>query len=948
MKRTNTRSVSRLEVSPINERRCRSKLHDSSTQIEIWGERFSTLRKKYGFEDDDTTNQKPTRICHIDSKYFKRSRINWLIEKNFLTQRNSFVCDRCVQYAEDQFAKAAGTSNISEKCELTDGQSPTRVGCSDNISDSELKDNKLSDNFDAIALFDRVTDLVLSGEYNESEMLTKLCGAIGKSLSRTVYKDSQRIHSYQTDLPNLTKLDCKDYLDKRPPALISFLKELTSICSSDRNSTRLLPLCIGIEQLYKTRNKLFIGPFSFSNGIIKYSLTGSKTANTLDGASTASGSVTTIKQFLKSSASDPNTCFDKDVDIFSDNTQRTGKTARVRENGTTPLGVATNVVFIQQTPPSDIQSRDDLKPGCWPQKSKKDIASSVKDFENQLNTEYFRPFRQEFQLNKMKQIAADIKFTSDGVIDTIAKVRVIDSTQRVCNKCGHVYSKVIHSCPEKNCNNNPNNVPDRSILYGSIPHGHPSTKPNISMGEIIGVNPNSRENLKKVVKGISNQVSLANERKWVRLGFDGVPYRIVQSIIENLVICESCGAEIDLKNGQFETHAKDKHGSYDSVTSRVLYENILLVPGAGHIEKNLLIIVFRLCRSIFLEYLTDCLGFKSKRAKEFAIGCSNHHIAWQILCIALEAIASELIFQYIIYCKGSKRNPSVDDFVKWRNDEVKNSNYILMYDITFSVLLGLKCYRTGIRRNNSNYALAGRQKIAPLVYTGKHPIYQELLMNDMKIRVTAPEEVRNYIQRNESFSKSSDTSSGEGGDYVTEAENRNLKTHLPPGVPTLESWIQASRCDKHLKKLRAKVFESAEIKDPGLEKTLAFNFDDEIQMFRSRIRISGWLDKPMTERSLISITGDALHPDLVNFYFTSREAYDNFKTGKDCQDQQIFITLDDESKFNNVKTWTVKRITSEIHKLIELFDNDTSESYKSFFETEVSRGKKRRFYLLLS
>ena len=37
--------------------------------------------------------------------------------------------------------------------------------------------------------------------------------------------------------------------------------------------------------------------------------------------------------------------------------------------------------------------------------------------------------------------------------------------------------------------------------------------------------------------------------------------------------------------------------------------------------------------------------------------------------------------------------------------------------------LGLWCFRNGIRCNNSNLLLAGRQKVAPIMYCGNHYIY---------------------------------------------------------------------------------------------------------------------------------------------------------------------------------------------------------------------------------
>ena len=56
----------------------------------------------------------------------------------------------------------------------------------------------------------------------------------------------------------------------------------------------------------------------------------------------------------------------------------------------------------------------------------------------------------------------------------------------------------------------------------------------------------------------------------------------------------------------------------------------------------------------------------------------------------------------------------------------------------------------------------------------------------MQIQIEAPEEIKTFISRNESYSRSGDPSKGEGGDYVTENENRHLKSHLSPGLPSLK------------------------------------------------------------------------------------------------------------------------------------------------------------------
>ena len=66
---------------------------------------------------------------------------------------------------------------------------------------------------------------------------------------------------------------------------------------------------------------------------------------------------TTMKNLPCQLATEPNVYFaNGDVDVFADNTQRTGKISRVKGHFTAVLSVATNVVFIESNPPTEFQS----------------------------------------------------------------------------------------------------------------------------------------------------------------------------------------------------------------------------------------------------------------------------------------------------------------------------------------------------------------------------------------------------------------------------------------------------------------------------------------------------------------------------------------------------------------------------------------------------------------
>ena len=62
----------------------------------------------------------------------------------------------------------------------------------------------------------------------------------------------------------------------------------------------------------------------------------------------------------------PNSCDTaEDTEIFADNTQRKGRTSRVKEDATTPIGIATNVVIIQSNLKSFIQQDIRLSRENW-------------------------------------------------------------------------------------------------------------------------------------------------------------------------------------------------------------------------------------------------------------------------------------------------------------------------------------------------------------------------------------------------------------------------------------------------------------------------------------------------------------------------------------------------------------------------------------------------------
>ena len=85
---------------------------------------------------------------------------------------------------------------------------------------------------------------------------------------------------------------------------------------------------------------------------------------------------------------------------------------------------------------------------------------------------------------------------------------------------------------------------------------------------------------------------------WVRLGFDGVPYRIATNLHNEVVQFFICQSVIDKKLEKFENHIKKEHAEHENMFYDLHFGDMLLAVGAGHMEKNLLLAIFRFCTKL--------------------------------------------------------------------------------------------------------------------------------------------------------------------------------------------------------------------------------------------------------------------------------------------------------------------------------------------------------------
>ena len=203
-----------------------------------------------------------------------------------------------------------------------------------------------------------------------------------------------------------------DLIRSKPKSLVNFLCNATNInvLTLEENPRKLYSLCILIEHIESLRNPKYVGRLSFSEGLVKWNFSGSKAAHTFELCSSTCGSITTLTTFFKDKAINKNVCnLTEDIEVFAGNTQKKDRTAHIKEDSMTPVGITTNVVILQSNYKSEIQQNEDFSPDKWlyTTTDNNETLLKIQEIESQLSTNVFQPHRYDFQNTHLKEILSD-------------------------------------------------------------------------------------------------------------------------------------------------------------------------------------------------------------------------------------------------------------------------------------------------------------------------------------------------------------------------------------------------------------------------------------------------------------------------------------------------------------------------------------------------------------
>ncbi|XP_053372706.1 uncharacterized protein LOC123550186 isoform X2 [Mercenaria mercenaria] len=237
-----------------------------------------------------------------------------------------------------------------------------------------------------------------------------------------------------------------------------------------------------------------------------------------------------------------------------------------------------------------------------------------------------------------------------------------------------------------------------------------------------------------------------------------------------------------------------------------------------------------------------------------------------------ETSIQEIMFTFLKHCHQNSSSTSITSFYTYIQIS-EDKNFRFMCDVTINYVLPIIVYRAGVRRNNFKYISAGKAQFLKLFFAFGMKNYQELLIKDIQMYVLAPPEVKDFLEKTQSFTVSGHPSKGEGGDFVLEAINGKIKRWLPPGIPEEKHWQEVCRNADLLEKIRDNTFKCCNIKEENASSVYKRDMSEEVVQYRIRIRKIGYLSNTrFQENPHTAVTGEFLDKTL---HLYERQMEDN-------------------------------------------------------------------------
>jgi hypothetical protein len=428
----------------------------------------------------------------------------------------------------------------------------------------------------------------LNNRFNDQQTRIEAIKEIANYERKNLYNDIINLINDQDrfSLDSLLKYSTSEWLAKQNPVVVKFIETLIAHEGEDNHKGEKNFKCaVAVDAIYGARHRRYVSSINLAASAIKYSIAKSKTIIDLDNHFLSSGGFNKFIQWQEDLAHKPTPLSNGLLFLAFDNEQKGQKNYLDRGNNTVIFHTVTSFISFNFDPTNNIQV---IKNPWLHQKLNstqiQELFEITPDMQALLDKE-LQDYLSIILTDACKEKNSEINLIDNLILNnpTIGKqkrcikcgLKEIENSKRKCPQCNQKLSTLAETQQEmqgdddqsiletnttkplkfKHYQNNTNvfNNPINTISITQKASPQDGVKvPDISVPDPLPLNPNSIDNVRKVLDHIQ-EISGINEgeRKWIAVACDGVPFNYAQKI----------------KND---------------------YPNILLIPGPLHEEMNML------------------------------------------------------------------------------------------------------------------------------------------------------------------------------------------------------------------------------------------------------------------------------------------------------------------------------------------------------------------------
>lgn len=759
-----------------------------------------------------------------------------------------------------------------------------------------------------------------------------------------------------------------------------------------------------IELIYSLVKKQVILPLSFTENMIGYSLSKSKSIITEIGSVIPGGSYNTLKSWIENQG----TTLDfpsQDCIVAFDNNQKVGKSWKIRADNKVTSSVITSVCCANFS--GNLQMNANLKPRSWFsldgfEKKMMEVRDDNNSFYDDIHYKHLYIFlteriskvteeqkanngrdKTDELINEKKEASLYItctqcnrKYKHSKIKCDICKINMRQALTELASQVNAEHGHVDIPTPSKPTTSKVTRVQfvegststiqtelstiesEENVKYFHVASYHPESPPKVTALEPINVNPNSYDRITHVFRELGKQAGISNyrcgKREWLVIVCDGLPFTMGIKVITETKVCSLC-KETVFGNQNFKQHCTKVHGTHESVEYSLEFDWVVLSPGKGHFEMNMVKSFFELNWIPFLSELAKCMGFRSDLAQKCAKTCTDYHKAWELLTIFQHGTTDELILPYVQECLKQNQTPTPEGYISW-SQSCKNPNFMYAQEQVFTYSMAIMNYRSGLRRNNNDLIMAGKTQFSTLFHGRNHPKYRYIDIYDSTMRSLYPAELAKFLELHQSISRSGHPSRGEDMDFILESFNKQSKSWFTSGVPSYRDWLNVFRNLEKLQQLRDDHLKMLNKTKNTKIKETSRDYTNEVVAWRAVLREAQYFSEPFNSKPHVALCGTELDSSLIHFtrlasfkrssYMNSLLNHHSDYTPDPSDKHPVYITPDERHHYNSITSQTKDVISLKILSLISAVN---SQEHQIEWERKweiIKNGKKSDYVSL--